>query len=163
MLFPEPYIDAALDTLRRELPGAILRQNQWYSDFEIPTPDAEAGYAWGVGTAFAPPMVEVGAPDEQLSDFSIGQHDATAIVAMIVRGWLAVDESVNEPEKLARALYRFGRCLSDVLLAPDAFGMHVPVQTLRASYRLNPETRESEPLVGSALLAFQLEGYEGRS
>jgi len=156
---PEVYIDSALAVLREELPGQILAMNQRYSDFDLPTPDPDVGYAWGVETGFQPPFVEVGAPDMTSDQFSIELVDGMATTTMIVRGWMAIDESITSNEMLARANYRMARALRLALSDSDAWA-GARVLSTRTSVRLNPETRELDVVTGSAVLTYQLEDVE---
>lgn len=149
----EQFIDALCDTIRANLNERIAVINGEHTDFQIPDVAPEAVIPFGESTIVTYPSVEVAAPDWNFTTPSINQHTWTGSAVVMARAWW------QHPDfhTLTRALYRYGRCLSEVLAEPDAFGPHESVQTMRGFYRVNPETNEQAHFVAGALIICTLE------
>lgn len=160
MLHIEPNLDAAIASLKANLPGSIAVVNAQFTDFDIPTPAAD-GYSLGAMPVIyqALPLVEVAAPDWTMEGFSIQQLSADMTLSIVVRVTLEHPDA----DTLYRSAMRFARALIDVLIQPDAFGPTVSVSRVRGAYRVSPEQSDRMEVTGGTSLTFDLEGYEHRS
>ena len=152
----EPLLDAAVATLKSELPTRIGVVNQEYTGFVLPVPDTDAYYAGGLSTYLKFPSVEVAAPDWNLANPSLAQvtWEGTAqVMARVI--WQHMDF-----DTLHRGMLRYSRCLAEVLSGQDCFGVGQTVTSLRGFVRFNPETGEREEFVAGALVVCQLDVVE---
>lgn len=157
MLHLEPYLDAAREYLRDNLPTRLAVVNGELTDFELPVPDQDS-YLLGVtSTTLKYPLIEVASPDWTMTAFDLGQFTGDFNFTIVVRAML----QDLDYDRLTRSLYRYGRCLTEVLCEPGAFGEGV-VDSIRGAYRVNPETNDREEFVAGALLVFSIRSTETR-
>lgn len=150
----EPLVDAAIASLRAGLNDVIDVINVEHADFELPYVGLDSYRAGGLAKASTVyPFVEVVASDSILSLPSNMQvaYDRSE-TTMICAAWCRhVDDEV-----LYRSAMRYGQAVLQVLSTNDAFGTNARVERARASYRRNPETRQSEQLVAGVVIVVQV-------
>lgn len=160
----EPYIDAAVATLRASLPAAIDAVNDNHLDdgHDITldhVPSERVHFGGYIDLSY--PLVEVASPDFAYRNWSLAQLLADAQFSIVVR--LLCQDA--DPEKLYRRSLRYGSALLATLVQPDAFGPGTTIDPdlgVRGSYRHDPEGGEREELVGSTLIVFTLQQVESR-
>lgn len=154
----EPVVDAALASLRADLNDTIDAVNSLYDDFAIAHVDPDAYYPGGLnGPSILFPFVEVSASDEIVTVPTVRQVAWTvATMTLIVCVWTRhVDD-----ETLYRSQLRYGQATASVLAQADALGTELATDTIRAAYRRNPETDQTEQLLGAAIIVASLTGDE---
>lgn len=157
----DPYIDAAKASLKAELPGRIAVVNAAYTDgLVVPTPDPDTGYMLGGHPAIYVPLptVEVAATDWELGESSIEQLSWELGLSIIVRGVVGHPD----PDPNYRITMRFGRAITEVLIEPGAFGPGIAAETIRGSYRVDPQLGEDMQVIGIASMEFALGMVEHR-
>lgn len=159
MILTDPYVEAALGSLRARLDARIAAINAEYGLADDDALDPVGGnLSDGSVDPVRYPWVEVAAPEWRMHSFSLEQWEAALDTTVVVRGWLLDAQQ----RRLFRKLQLLGRALVESLVIPNAFGGGVVIREVRGSYPINPETDDRAELTGWALLVFTLEGSEGR-
>lgn len=151
MLHAEDLLDNAIAHLRADLPSKIDAINTAIGDDIIltapadtggDTADPEVSYSTGGDPILRQPWVEVAVPDFTLTELDLGQVSALFAANVAVLGFIL--EPRPPIERADRHVKRFGQALADCLMQPDAFGVGVSVESVRGSYRIDPEAEGKE-------------------
>lgn len=162
MIDTEPFLDAAIASLRTNLPGKLDALNATAS-FAVPKPDDDSYFLGVVSRPLKYPIVEVAVPDWTMTGFDVGTLTADAEFPMMVSATLRdAGEAALHSDRLYRSTLRYVRALLNTLLEPNAFGLHATVTAVRGAYRMNPETRESSEVIAAALVAFTIDTTQTR-
>lgn len=164
MIDTESFLDEAIASLRTQLPAAIDALNlSGAYDPPVPKPEPEDYYVGPVRRPLRYPIVEIAVPNWTLTDLDLGQLTADADFTMMASVTLRdVGEAALHSDRLYRWQQRYVRALLNVLLEPNAFGQHATVTGISGAYRQNPQTRESEEVIGAAVVAFTVETTQTR-
>jgi hypothetical protein len=158
----EPFLDAAIATLKAQLPAALAEINLEHTGdlFTVPFPDADTGYILGGRPIIAVPLpiVQVAATDFELGEASVEQLSYALDLKMTVQATLAHVEA----DILYRTVMRFGSAIVDVMCEPDAFGGGTVAESVTGAYRVAPDLNESMEIVAATSIEFQLGGVEQR-
>lgn len=162
MIGPEPFIDAAVATLKAGLAAQIDSINAAHNDFDLPTvkPDRILFGGDDVDPIIEYPTVEVAVPDETISGVSLGQEDWDLSETIIVKAHLQNDVNVRGFQALYRACLRMRLALLGTLIVPNAFGDHSTVESVRSYYQANPMTGEKAEFVAAVTMQFTLGDFE---
>jgi len=172
MLDPELFLDAALASLRQNLPAKIAAINAERGaavggfdlkvpddDLALPLSDPHVSYSTGTKEILRYPFVEVANPDFTIDNFSLAQYDAAWNPDIVVRVWY---EAALDADQLDRALKRYVRAVFEILATPDAMGKSESIARIRGGWRTNPETNERQELFGAAVLVFTMDSVARR-
>jgi len=172
MIDTEPFLAEALASLRTKLPAALAAVDVALGlsgGDALPLPRDDGGaigsanvdyYLGVVAKPLRYPLVEVAVPDWSMTGFDIAQLEADAEFPLMAAATLR-DASLSS-DRLYRMLLRYTRALLNVLLVPQAFGQGATVTSVRGAYRQNPESRETEQVIGASLVALSISTTQNR-
>ena len=169
MIDTEPFLAEALSSLRARLPARIDAINETSADVVLEKPRDDGGpigspdldyYLGAVVKPLRYPLVEVAVPNWTMTGFDLGMLTASASFPMLV-GLTARDASLSS-DRLYRMMLRYTRAILNVLLEPNSFGQGAVVTAVSGAYRQNPESNQSEEVIGAVVVAFTLESSEQR-
>jgi hypothetical protein len=166
----EPFLDGALASLRANLPARLAALSTSSVPLDPPADDGgplgSPGLDYYAGVVRKPlryPLVEVAAPDWTMTDFDLGQLTGDFDFPMMASATLRiVDPAALHSDRMYRSQMRYAAAILNVLLEPGAFGDGATVVSARGAYRQNPETRETEEIVGGVVIAFGIETTDSR-
>jgi hypothetical protein len=157
----EAFVDDAITTLKANLPARIDAINTEMTDFDLVKPGNDRylfGGEPGTAVVLEYPSIEVAATDWRLSNADLYQSRWDAAITVMIRALL----EDTDFQRLYKSTMRYGRCILETMLTPDAFGTHEKVLDARGFYRVNPETGERAEFLGGALVIFSIESLEAR-
>ncbi len=161
-----PRIDQTIASLRAGLPAriAIFNGEANGATLDIPTDDdgpiaptrPELGYIFG-GRPHIPagefPSIEVAVPDAIAQNFSQSQIEGDLDSSLVVACWAGRTAGEDFP-LLYRKVLGYARCVTEVLLVPDAIYPRETVQRIRFAFAANPDRRDR-----SEMETFTLGGF----
>jgi len=171
-----PRIRTTIASLRDQLPARVAAFNAEGGvqldpvaddggDLEPPRPGL--GYVFGGlprygGGEF--PVVEVAIPDAVLENLTIDQYDGDLGSSLVVAVWAGRTAGEDFPVLYEKVL-GYARCLTEVLLVPDAVFPSEEVQRVRFAFAANPDQRdrsEMETFTFGGYLFLTVAGVEQR-
>lgn len=155
----EPMVDSCVAALRAELNTAIDAINL-EGGVQLEHVPVSAYYPGGLVSTVSVswPFVEVSVADASYDAAAIQQAAWDAHATGYVSLWC---RSAVSDEDLYRSTLRYGRALLSILLAPDAFGAELYVDSVRVAYRRNPEAAaQDQALEAAALVVCTIGGDE---
>lgn len=159
-------IDTTIASLRAGLPARIAVFNGEANGATLVVPADDGGvleptrpglgYVFG-GRPHIPagefPSIEVAIPDAQAQNFSLQQQDADLDSSLVVACWAGRTAGEDFP-LLYRKVLGYARCVTEVLLAPDAIYPRETVDRIRFAFAANPDQRDR-----SEMETFSLGGF----
>jgi hypothetical protein len=172
-----PRIDTTIASLRANLPARIAAFNAEGSGatLDVPADDGDPvepvrpglGYVFGGAPRYAAgdfPKIEVAVPDATAENLSIGQVDADLDSTLVVACW-AGRTSGEDFSLLYRKVLGYARCVTEVLLEPDAIYPSETVKRIRFAFAANPDQRardEMETFTFGGFVFLTTEGIAAR-
>lgn len=161
-----PRIDTSIASLRANLPARIAAFNAENNGatLDVPADDNGAleparpglGYIFG-GRPHIPagefPSIEVAIPDALAQNFSQAHVEGDLDSSLVVACWAGRTEGEDFP-LLYRKVLGYARCVTEVLLEPDAIYPRELVQRIRFAFAANPDQRDR-----SEMETFSLGGF----
>lgn len=152
-----PRIRTSLASLRAGLPARIAVFNaEGNAQLTVPADDLGAlspprpglGYVFG-GMPHAGagefPKIEVAIPDATAEGFDIAQIEGDLSSSIVVACWAGRTSGEDFPTVYEQVL-GYARCVTEVLLAPDAIYPHENVDRVRWAFAANPDRRERDEM-----------------
>lgn len=149
-----PRIDATVASLRANLPTRIgvFNGETNGATLEVPADDGGElepvrpglGYVFGGAPRYAAgefPKIEVAVPDALAENLSLSQVDADLDSTLVVACW-AGRTAGEDFSLLYRKVLGYARCVTEVLLEPDAIYPSETVERVRFAFAANPDRRE---------------------
>lgn len=152
-----PRIDTTLASLRANLPTRIADFNaEGGVTLTVPADDGQPlepvrpglGYVFGGAPRYAAgdfPKIEVAVPDALAQNLSIGQVDADLESTIVVACW-AGRTAGEDFSLLYRKVLGYARCVTEVLLEPDAIYPSETVDHIRFAFAANPDQRKRDEM-----------------
>lgn len=172
-----PRIDATLASLRANLPGRIgvFNGEGNGATLDVPADDGAAvepvraglGYVFGGAPRYAAgdfPKIEVAIPDAFVQNLSIGQVAGDLASTLVVACW-AGRAGGEDFSLLYRKVLGYARCVTEVLLEPDAIFPSETVTQVRFVFSANPDQRdrgEMETFTFGGFVFFTTDGIADR-
>lgn len=152
-----PRIDTTLASLRASLPARIAIFNAEAGQpvqLDVPLDDAGAlepprpglGYVFGGFPRYGIgeyPKIEVAIPDAMVDNLSVAHIEGDLSSSIVVAIWAGRAGGDNFPT-VYRKVLGYARCVSEVLLVPDAIYPREVVERIRFAFAANPDRRDSE-------------------
>lgn len=172
-----PRIDTSIASLRANLPARIGVFNaEGGVQLAVPADDAgvlepprpELGYIFGglpnhLG-AGAYPVVEVSIPDAMVDNLSLAHVEGDLSSSIVIAVWAGRTGGEDFPT-LYRKVLGYTRCITEVLLVPDAIYPRETVERIRFAFAANPDRRERdamETFTFGGFLFFTTDGIAAR-
>jgi len=152
----EDITDAAIASLKAQLPAVLAVINAAHDDFEIEAPADHAYKAGGDFLHESYPHIEVATPDEDFIEPDISLGSWIGGPRVVVRATLQ-DFTADGGEALYRKLQRLALAILRTLTYPGAFGPGITVLRAAKRVRFDPEAGEHETVTGGVLCLFQLQ------
>jgi hypothetical protein len=172
-----PRIDTTIASLRANLPARIAVFNAEANGAQLTAPADDAGaleptrpglgYIFG-GRPHIPagefPSLEVAVPDALVDNLSVAHVEGDLDSTLVVACW-AGRTGGQDFSTLYRQVLGYARCVTEVLLEPDAIYPREVVQRIRFAFAANPDQRdrtEMETFSFGGFLFFTTEGLAQR-
>lgn len=152
-----PRIRASIASLRANLPARIAVFNaEGNAQLAVPADDGlplaparvELGYVFGglpMHSAGSFPVIEVAIPDATVTNLSLGQVEGDLDSSIVVACWAGKTSGQDFPTVYEQVL-GYARCVSEVLLQPDAIYPRETVDRIRFAFAANPDRRERDEM-----------------
>jgi hypothetical protein len=148
-----PRIETTIASLRAELPDRIAIFNaEGGAQIDVPDDDGAAlfparpglGYVFG-GRPHIPagefPSIEVAVPDAMVQNLSAWNIEGDLDSSLVVACWAGRTAGEDFPN-VYRKVLGYARCVSEVLLVPDAIYPREEVKRIRFAFAANPDQRD---------------------
>lgn len=173
-----PRIDTTIASLRANLPAriAVFNAENNGAQLAVPADDAGAlapprpglGYVFGglphgLG-AGAYPLIEVAVPDAIVQNLSLAHVEGDLDSSVVVACWAGRTQGEDFPT-VYREVLGYARCITEVLLEPDAIYPREIVQRIRFAFAANPDKRDrsgQETFTFGGFMFFTTEGIAQR-
>jgi hypothetical protein len=160
-----PRIRTSLASLRANLPARIAIFNaEGNAQLTVPADDAgalspprpELGYVFGgmpQYSAGAFPVVEVAVPDAVVENLSLAHVEGDLSSSIVVACWAGRTQAESFPTVYEQVL-GYARCVTEVLLQPDAIYPRETVDRIRFAFAANPDQRDRDEMSTFSFGAF---------
>jgi hypothetical protein len=172
-----PRIDTSIASLRANLPAGSPSSTPKANgaQLDVPADDGGAleparpglGYVFG-GRPHIPagefPSIEVAVPDALVENLSVAHVEGDLDSTLVVACWAGRTGGEDFP-LLYRKVLGYARCVTEVLLQPDAIYPREVVRRIRFAFAANPDRRdraEMETFSFGGFLFFTTEGLAQR-
>jgi hypothetical protein len=171
-----PRIRATIATLRAQLPARIdVFNGEGNAQLDKPADDGgtltprrpDLGYVFGGFPHYGAgefPVIEVAIPDAVAQNFSVGQIAGDLDSSIVVACWAGRTAAEDFPTVYEKVL-GYARCVTEVLLVPDAIYPRETVDRIRFAFAANPDRRardEMETFTFGGFLFFTTNGIADR-
>lgn len=152
-----PRIRASLASLRANLPARIAIFNaEGNAQLTVPVDDAGAlspqrpglAYVFGGQPHYGAgqfPVIEVAIPDALVDNLSLAHVEGDLDSSLVVGCWAGRTSGQDFPTLYEQVL-GYARCVTEVLLQPDAIYPREVVAKIRFAFAANPDRRERDEM-----------------
>jgi hypothetical protein len=171
-----PRIKTSLASLRANLPARIAAFNaEGTVHLDVPADDAGALSPLRPGLAYVfgglprigmgeYPKIEVAIPDAVVDNLALQHIEGDLSSSIVVSVWAGRTTGDDFPTVYEKVL-GYARCITEVLLVPDAIYARETVSRIRFAFAANPDKRERdemETLTFGGFLFFTTDGIAAR-
>jgi hypothetical protein len=162
-----PRIRTSIASLRAGLPARIAIFNgEGNAQLVVPADDAGAleprrPGQYGAGEF---PVIEVAIPDAIVQNLSVAHVEGDLDSSLVVACWAGRTDGQDFPTLYEQVL-GYARCVTEVLLQPDAIYAREVVERIRFAFAANPDRRardEMETFTFGGFLFFTTQGIAQR-
>ena len=152
-----PRVRTSIASLRANLPARIAVFNvEGNAQLAVPADDggvlsparAELGYVFGglpMHSAGAFPVIEVAVPDGTVDNLSLAHVEGDLSSSIVVACWAGKTSGQDFPTVYEQVL-GYARCVTEVLLQPDAIYPREVVERIRFAFAANPDRRDRDDM-----------------
>lgn len=152
-----PRIRTSIASLRANLPARIaVFNNEGNAQLAVPADDGQPlspmrpglGYVFGGNPHIGAgefPKIEVAVPDGIVQNLSLAHVEGDLDSSVVVACWAGRTSGEDFPTVYERVL-GYARCVTEVLLQPDAIYPHETVERIRFAFAANPDRRERDDM-----------------